>query len=113
MAGRCAVKALITAGVLGIVSLVGCGTDKQPQPTEESPMITTRGSATPVTSEEARTDTPAAPSTTPADSASAAPVASANVPTEEDFEDKAKTTITPANMEQELTKLEKEIGTKK
>jgi len=106
-------KALTTVGLLAVAALVGCGSDKQPQPTEETPMITTRGSATPISSEEARTDTTTATSATPTESASAAPVASAQVPTEEDFEEKAKTTITPANLEQEMTKLEKEIGTKK
>jgi hypothetical protein len=51
----------------------------------------------------------------PLPSASAAPAAApaiAEVPTPEDFEQQAIDQINPQNMETELDKLEKEIGTK-
>lgn len=52
-----------------------------------------------------------APAATTAAAAAPAPAAAANqVPTEEDYEDKATTAITPANADSELSKLEKEIG---
>ena len=42
--------------------------------------------------------------------ASAAPVASSEIPAPEDYEAKAETDITPSNADGELSKLEKDIG---
>ncbi len=54
---------------------------------------------------------PAAPGSPAAASATGA-TAEAAIPTQEDYEQKAETTITTANADAELAKLEKEIGTK-
>lgn len=47
----------------------------------------------------------------PAAAADAAPAASKEVPTEQDFEEKAASEVTKDNVEAEVEKMEKEIGT--
>lgn len=47
---------------------------------------------------------------TPTGAADAAPAASKEVPTEQDFEDKAASEVTKDNVEAEVEKMEKEIG---
>jgi hypothetical protein len=79
-------KALAIASVL--LMLVACNkTDSQATPAGSS--STTAASATP----------------------SAAPVAAADIPSEEDFEDEAEKDITPDTLEAQLASMEKEIDT--
>jgi len=58
----------------------------------------------------ATTTASAAPSAAEAPPAAAQPAAATGIPTSEDFEQAANDEINPQNMEQELEKLEKDIG---
>ena len=58
----------------------------------------------------ATTTASAAPSAAEAPPAPAQPAAATGIPTSEDFEQAANDEINPQNMEQELEKLEKDIG---
>ena len=53
---------------------------------------------------------PATPETPPPAAADAAPAAAGEIPTEQDFEEKAATEVTKDNVESEVEKMEKEIG---
>lgn len=88
-------RALAAVGLAGLLAL-GCEGQKSSPPTATT------------SAHEAATSNQAA---TPSQAATSTQVATANpVPAEEDFEERAESTITPANANDELTKLEKEIG---
>jgi hypothetical protein len=99
------VKALFIVGLVGVLA-AGCDDKKS-----EAPAAPPASSAAQKTAEAA--PTAAAPATAAAAPGAAAPAATAaagEVPAEEDFEERANATVTPANADQELAKLEKEIG---
>ena len=54
---------------------------------------------------------PTPPETPPPAAADAAPAAAGEIPTEQDFEEKAATEVTKDNVESEVEKMEKESGT--
>ena len=88
-------KTLFVVGLAGVLT-IGCEGEKPAPP----PAATGAAAATAAGATTAAVTTVATAATTPG----------GEVPAEEDFEARAEATISPANANQELSKLEKEIG---
>jgi hypothetical protein len=97
------VKRFSFLAAVGLLAL-GCNHDK---PSDASPAT----SAAPVASLGAALPASAA-APAAADGVPVSPEVVAAIPAEEDFEGEAATTITPANAEQQLAALEKELAAK-
>jgi hypothetical protein len=98
------VKALFIVGLVGVL-VAGCDDKKS-----EAPAAPPASSAAQKTAEAAPTGAAPATAAAPGAAAPAATAAAGEVPAEEDFEERANATVTSANADQELAKLEKEIG---